>query len=61
MLKLPYGLSNFAEIRKNNYLYVDKTQYIELLESYGERYIFFSAPAVLAKPSGFQRWNTIMI
>jgi hypothetical protein len=49
MLKLPYGLSNFAEIRKNNYLYVDKTQYIELLESYGERYIFFLRPRRFGK------------
>ncbi len=38
MLKLPYGLSNFKEIRTEDYLYVDKTRYIELLEALPEKY-----------------------
>lgn len=25
---IPYGLTDFARIRKDNYYYVDKTQYI---------------------------------
>lgn len=37
-LKLPYGLSNFKEIRTEGYYYVDKTRYIELLESLPEKY-----------------------
>ena len=39
MLKIPYGISSFSELRKDNYFYADKTEYIELLESYGEKYI----------------------
>ncbi|MDR3011982.1 MAG: ATP-binding protein [Chitinispirillales bacterium] len=31
--KLPYGISNFARIIEQNYVYVDKTRYIELLEN----------------------------
>ncbi len=27
-MKLPYGLSNFAELRTEGYFYVDKTRYI---------------------------------
>ena len=38
MLKLPYGLSNFKEIRTEGYYYVDKTRYIELLEALPEKY-----------------------
>lgn len=38
LMKLPYGLSNFKEIRTENYFYVDKTCYIELLESMSEKY-----------------------
>lgn len=32
MLKIPYGESNFAMIRNENYLYIDKTHYIRRLE-----------------------------
>ncbi|MDW8296562.1 MAG: AAA family ATPase [Raineya sp.] len=28
----PYGISNFAEIVRDDFVYVDKTSYIELLE-----------------------------
>jgi len=33
-LKIPYGVSNFEKIQKENYYFVDKTKYIELLEDY---------------------------
>ncbi|MFW6273673.1 MAG: AAA family ATPase, partial [Halanaerobium sp.] len=49
MLKIPYGLSSFAELRKDNYFYADKTKYIEVLESYGEKYIFFLRPRRFGK------------
>ena len=49
MLKIPYGLSSFAELRKENYFYADKTKYIELLENYGEKYIFFLRPRRFGK------------
>ena len=32
MLKIPYGESNFASIREQGYLYVDKTHFIEKVE-----------------------------
>jgi hypothetical protein len=31
--RIPYGISNFAMLREENYLYVDKTKYIEILEN----------------------------
>jgi hypothetical protein len=30
--KIPYGTTDFAKIQKDNYYYIDKTQYIELIE-----------------------------
>lgn len=47
--KIPYGVSNFAKLRSQNYLYVDKTKYIEILEGYGESYIFFLRPRRFGK------------
>lgn len=49
MLKIPYGISSFAELRNDNYFYADKTEYIKLLESYGEKYIFFLRPRRFGK------------
>jgi hypothetical protein len=36
-MKRPYALANFEQIRTEGYFYVDKTRYIELLESSPER------------------------
>ena len=33
MFKIPYGISNFERIRKEKFLYVDKTRFIEKLEA----------------------------
>ncbi len=49
MKKIPYGISNFKKMIENNYIYIDKTQYIELLENYNERYIFFLRPRRFGK------------
>ena len=49
MLKIPYGVSNFEKLRKDNYTYIDKTEYIERLESYGEPYIFYLRPRRFGK------------
>ncbi len=38
-MKLPYGIANFNTIRTESYFYVDKTRYLERLESLPERYI----------------------
>ena len=39
MKKLPYGISNYEEIIRDGYYYVDKTKYIELLENLAEKRI----------------------
>ena len=31
MKKLPYGISNYEELKQDGYYYVDKTQYIVLV------------------------------
>lgn len=36
MLKIPYGISDYRKIRKDNYYYVDKTMYLDLLENEGD-------------------------
>ncbi len=33
-IKIPYGISDYKRIREENYVYVDKTMYIEKLEDY---------------------------
>jgi hypothetical protein len=48
-LKLPYGISNFAEIVTDNYHYIDRTNYIETLEGLGEKYILFIRPRRFGK------------
>jgi hypothetical protein len=47
--KVPYGLSNFESIIKGNYLYVDKTQFIEKIETSGTHYISFFRPRRFGK------------
>ncbi len=40
-LKLPVGIDDFEEIRKNDFYYVDKTKLIEqLLENWGKVNLF---------------------
>ena len=39
--KLPYGISNYEELIEDNYYYVDKTKYIEMLEIMGQKRIKF--------------------
>ena len=48
MQKLPIGIQNFENIRKNNYLYVDKTKQILNLIEKGECY-FLSRPRRFGK------------
>lgn len=49
MRKLPYGISNFAEIPKRDYFFADKTPYLAKLEDLGEKYIFFMRPRRFGK------------
>ncbi len=48
MKKLPIGISDFKELIKNDYIYVDKTKYIyDILSS--SKYIFISRPRRFGK------------
>ena len=47
--KLPYGISDYERLIENDYYYVDKTMYIELLENIAEPYIMFLRPRKFGK------------
>ena len=47
--RLPYGNSNFESVRTRNYVYVDKTRYIEMLEGENNKYQFFIRPRKFGK------------
>ncbi len=40
MIRFPYGISNFHAIRTENYLYLDRTQHLALLEEAGKQLVF---------------------
>lgn len=46
--RLPYGMTNFADIRLDNYYYVDKTAFIPLIEQ-SDRFFFFIRPQQFGK------------
>ena len=46
--RLPYGMMNFADIRLDNYYYVDKTRFIPLIEQ-ADRFFFFIRPRRFGK------------
>jgi hypothetical protein len=48
LVKFPYGISNFEQIVKNDYVFVDKTKYIEILET-EERFSIFLRPRRMGK------------
>ena len=48
-MKLPYGISNFAMLVRNQYYFVDKTYYLKYLENADEKYIFFLRPRRFGK------------
>ena len=45
--RIPYGEMSFPRIRRNGWLYVDKTRYLRPLED--ERYLFFIRPRRFGK------------
>ncbi len=49
MLKIPYGLANYDELRTDKCFYLDRTQYIEQLEIYASRYTMFLRPRRFGK------------
>ena len=46
--RLPYGMMNFAVIRREDYYYVDKTRFIPLIEE-ADRFFFFIRPRRFGK------------
>lgn len=49
MKKLPEGISNYETIINDNYYYVDKTKYIEILENLNNHNIIFLRPRKFGK------------
>ncbi len=49
MIRLPYGVSNFAQLTNENYHFVDRTPFIAELEQMNERYLFFLRPRRFGK------------
>ena len=47
--RIPYGISNYKDLVEENYIYVDKTSFIERLENYHSPYIFFLRPRRFGK------------
>ncbi|MDR3245887.1 MAG: AAA family ATPase, partial [Prevotellaceae bacterium] len=47
--RLPYGNSDFEKIRTGNFVYIDKTRYIELLENENNDKLFFTRPRKFGK------------
>ena len=47
--KIPYGIPNFESIRTQNYLYVDKTRFIEILENEDTKCHFLIRPRKFGK------------
>ena len=49
MKKLPYGISNYEQLITQDYYYVDKTKYIEIIENLAERNIMCLRPRKFGK------------
>lgn len=49
MLKLPYGVSSFDKLVRDDYYFVDRTSYIAQLEQLVEPYLFFLRPRRFGK------------
>jgi len=49
MKLIPYGQSNYKNIATQNFYYVDKTAYIEVLEQMGARFLVFLRPRRFGK------------
>ncbi|MEZ4884860.1 MAG: AAA family ATPase [Chitinophagales bacterium] len=49
MIKIPYGISNYATLIREGNHYVDRTPYIEVLENFNAHYLFFVRPRRFGK------------
>ena len=54
--RLPYGMMNFADIRLDNYYYVDKTRFIPMIEE-ADRFFFFIRPRRFGKTLNMSMLN----
>jgi hypothetical protein len=45
----PIGIQTFSEIRRKNYLYIDKTEYVYRMTHFDSKYVFLIVLAVLAR------------
>jgi hypothetical protein len=48
MIRIPYGISNYKTLVGEGYIYIDRTNFIELIEE-RYRYIFFLRPRKFGK------------
>jgi Predicted AAA-ATPase/PD-(D/E)XK nuclease superfamily len=49
MIKIPYGISDFEKVIRENYFYEDRTQFIEKLEQWSSSYPVFLRPRRFGK------------
>jgi hypothetical protein len=51
MKRIPYGIQNFEQIRDkyDNYIFIDKTRYIEIIEEFQSKNLFFIRPRKFGK------------
>jgi len=49
MKKIPYGISDFKLLKTEDYFFLDKTPYIEILENYNSKYLMFLRPRRFGK------------
>ena len=54
LLKLPVGIENFEEIRRDNFYYVDKTKLIEQLLSQWGKANLFTRPRLFRKVTEYE-------
>ena len=47
--RIPYGMMNFAVIRRDDCYYVDKTRFIPMIEE-ADKFFFFIRPPFRQKP-----------
>ena len=57
--RLPYGMMNFAVIRREDYYYVDKTRFIPMIEQ-ADRFFFFIRPRRFGKKPHAERTATLL-
>ena len=47
--KIPFGISDYEDIIRDNYFYIDKTKFIKEIENNNGKYVFFLRPRRFGK------------